>query len=106
MCLVISRLFLFLLLLCDWTWDPYLGNNPLSHPLSSTETCCDSLKTAETILSVCLEQPDFTCFSHACPVQADLDRSLLALLSPSSAVANIELLYVFMSLQHEPTRRF
>ncbi len=38
-----GRLFLLLLLACDWAGDPYFGHSPLSHPWSSQVAVCRSL---------------------------------------------------------------
>jgi hypothetical protein len=39
----LGRLFLFLLLVCDWAGDPYFGHSPLSRPGSSQDVYCYSL---------------------------------------------------------------
>jgi hypothetical protein len=39
----LSRLFLFLLLVCDWAGDPYFGQSPLSRPGTSQDCYCYSL---------------------------------------------------------------
>jgi hypothetical protein len=43
MSIVISRFFLFLLLVADWAGDPYCGHSPLSRPLASQDAFCLSV---------------------------------------------------------------
>lgn len=43
MCLLLTRSFLLLLLVCDWAGDPYHGQSPLSQPRSSQIYCCPSI---------------------------------------------------------------
>jgi hypothetical protein len=38
-----ARLFLLVLLACDYAGDPYFGQSPLSHVLGSQEVVCSSL---------------------------------------------------------------
>jgi hypothetical protein len=40
---VLGRLFLFLLLVCEWAGDPHFGNCPFSRPMSSQPVYCHSL---------------------------------------------------------------
>jgi hypothetical protein len=46
---LLGRLFLLVLLLCDWGGDPYFGHNPLSHPLGSQEVYCYSIGCKEDV---------------------------------------------------------
>jgi hypothetical protein len=97
--LIISRLCLLLLLGCDYVWDPYLGTNPLSRELASTETYCQSLNdSAAAIDSVCVE--------HECLHQpgawAQQERPFLCgthQLGLTGAGAVRDLLYLYMSAQ-------
>jgi hypothetical protein len=44
-----GRLFLLVLLLCDWCGDPYYGHNPMSRPLGSQEVFCYSIGCKEEV---------------------------------------------------------
>ena len=61
MLLLISRLFLFLLLVADWAGDPYFGQSPLSRPFSSQDAFCHSFVQRANLLKAttigCIEDP-------------------------------------------------
>src|SRR5437016_5263531 len=44
-----GRLFLFLLLVCDWVGDPYHGQSPLSRPGSSQDVYCYSMSCRNVV---------------------------------------------------------
>ncbi len=99
--LILSRICLFALLGCDYVWDPFLGTNPQSHELASTEAFCQSLEDCQAVHCNAVQQfnhRDHSASSH----QADnapfwhpaAEASIVAI-----AIAVDGLLYTYMSLQ-------
>jgi hypothetical protein len=44
-----GRLFLFLLLVCDWAGDPHFGHSPHSRPMSSQDVYCYSISCRNVV---------------------------------------------------------
>jgi hypothetical protein len=101
MYLLVSRCFLFLLLVADWAGDPYCGRSPLSRPLASQDAFCHSVANRAMIgRAITQSQKD------APILQASIGT--LVLDSPSMQQAGegkhlvlptMDLLYALMSLQ-------
>jgi hypothetical protein len=101
MSLVISRLFLFLLLVADYVGDPYFGHSPLSRPYASQDAFCHSV-VQRVILLKATTAPDTMSVLHP------RAHGLLALDTRSPMRGNetepvillaADPLYGFMSLQ-------
>jgi hypothetical protein len=100
MMVVVSRLFLFLLLVADWAGDPYFGHSPLSRPLASQDAVCPAyradLAKAITLIQSRLPIPQASSCTLALlnaslsQRTAKVDHLLLSMTDP---------LYASMSLQ-------
>jgi hypothetical protein len=97
---VVSRLFLLLLLACDWAADPFHGTSSLSHPLSSTETFCHSLVHRAVLARECAPCPCPCPCPFASPFHFILSSSpALPHEGPPPAASSTDLVYLFMSIQ-------
>jgi hypothetical protein len=98
---VLSRVFLLLLLACDWAADPYQGTSSLSQIFGSTETFCHSLPHRAVLAQAC-EQDRTPCsyFPGTTPAVGSLALSCCSL--PQQGIPpprGPSLVYLFMSLQ-------
>jgi hypothetical protein len=100
MTLLLPRLLLFLLLVCDWVGDPHHGQSPLSRPWSSQEVSCHSLAHQPDNSSLALAQrllPDAPAVLDTPQLDRPGPGRQKEARGPSRAGA--ELLYAFMSLR-------
>jgi hypothetical protein len=98
--LALSRLFLLLLLACDWVGDPYHGTSPLSRPFSSQEMTCRSLADGYTVKQL----PQRAWLADG-PAGAADPAPCCTVVRPPAAPADLThgasgLLYLLMDLKH------
>lgn len=100
MYLLVSRFFLFLLLVADWAGDPYCGRSPLSRPLASQDAFCHSVASRATIVRAITQGQD-----DAPVLQASIGTLVFhpptqrAVEQENLVPPTTDLLYALMSLQ-------
>jgi hypothetical protein len=97
---ILPRLFLLLLLGCDWAADPYQGESPLSPSLGSQEAFCHSLVYRQTLhrqLTAGQWAPETTSAAHCSP---PLLPSLALPADPSPpGMSGTDLVYILKTLR-------
>jgi hypothetical protein len=102
MYLAVSRLFLFLVLVCDWAGDPYFGQSLFSRPMSSQQAYCyatvyrGAIQSPTVLLRFC-DLADLP--QHSALVHVNPPPCTAAFLRDSTWSETTALLYTLMSLQ-------
>jgi hypothetical protein len=97
--LLITRLFLFVLLVGDWAGDPYFGQSPLSRPMSSQQAYCHSLVHQQQLSRACSParqaNPILNTPSYDLPCSSFVPSLPEA---PPATYPAVDLIFVFMSI--------